>query len=82
MKKIASNGPIIPNLSGRVVNGELWLKGPNIFPRYHNNPTADAETFTEEGWMKTGDVVHVDEDGHIYVIDRVKEVGNLTQSAQ
>ena len=71
----ASTGPLIPNLQARLTEeGELLLKGPNIFSQYHNNPSADKETFTNDGWMKTGDICKIDENGHIYVVDRLKEV--------
>jgi long-subunit acyl-CoA synthetase (AMP-forming) len=41
---------------------------------YYNRPDSDAEAFDEEGYMRTGDVVHIDENGFLFVIDRVKEV--------
>lgn len=54
--------------------GELWLKGPNVFLDYHNNPTATANAKTPDGWYKTGDVGYEDEDGFFYVTDRVEEL--------
>lgn len=42
---------------------------------YQNRPKANAETFDEEGFMRTGDVVEIDSEGYVYILDRVKEVG-------
>jgi 4-coumarate--CoA ligase len=67
-------GKLLPNMSGKLVDGELWVKGPNIMKGYLRNPNADAETFTKDGWMKTGDVCVFDEDGDMFIVDRVKEV--------
>jgi acyl-CoA synthetase (AMP-forming)/AMP-acid ligase II len=52
--------------------GELWLQGPVIFRGYHNNPTADKDSF-ENGWYKTGDV-GVFKNGLFYIVDRRKEL--------
>jgi 4-coumarate--CoA ligase len=72
--KPGSVGKLIPNLSAKLVDGELFIKGPNIMKGYLRNPRADKETFTDDGWMRTGDVCRFDEDGDMYVVDRVKEV--------
>ena len=53
---------------------ELWVKGPNVFLGYLNNPKANNEVFTEDGYYKTGDVGYEDEDGHFFITDRVKEL--------
>ena len=54
--------------------GEMMLKGPNVMRGYLHNESATKETFSQEGWMHTGDVVRVDPDGAIYIIDRMKEL--------
>lgn len=54
--------------------GELWLKGPNIFKGYLNNPEATANALTPDGYFKTGDVGYQDKDGHFYITDRIKEL--------
>ncbi|GAB1201163.1 hypothetical protein APSETT444_010550 [Aspergillus pseudonomiae] len=51
---------------------ELWVKGPNVFLGYLNNPTANGESFSEDGYYKTGDVGYEDENGHFYITDRAK----------
>ncbi len=53
--------------------GELWFRSPQIAHGYWNNPEATAESFVD-GWWRTGDVGYVDDDGFIYVVDRIKDV--------
>jgi long-subunit acyl-CoA synthetase (AMP-forming) len=49
--------------------GELWLRGCNVSPGYWNNPEANAKTFVEGGWLRTGDQFRVDEKGYfLYVL--------------
>lgn len=50
------------------------VKGPNIMLGYQNRPEANTETFDNEGFMRTGDIVEIDSDKYIYILDRVKEV--------
>ncbi len=54
--------------------GELWVKGPQEFQGYWKNEVATRETLTADGWLRTGDVVTMDEDGFLFVVDRVKEI--------
>jgi long-chain acyl-CoA synthetase len=54
--------------------GELLLKGPQVFQGYWNNPEETAKTLLPDGWLRTGDVVTVDEDGFTTIVDRVKEL--------
>ncbi|WP_151954557.1 class I adenylate-forming enzyme family protein [Sphingomonas sp. EC-HK361] len=53
--------------------GELWARGPMIVRGYWNKPEATAETFID-GWVRTGDLARVDEDGFLYVVDRAKDM--------
>lgn len=53
--------------------GELWVSGPNIVRGYWNDPDATAESFTD-GWFHTGDLGYVDQEGFVYVVDRLKDV--------
>ncbi len=55
-------------------DGEIWLRGPQIMKGYLNNPEATALCIDEDGFFHTGDIGHVDESGHYYVVDRVKEL--------
>jgi 4-coumarate--CoA ligase len=55
-------------------SGEIWLKGPNIFKGYLNNPAGTANTFSSDGYFKTGDIGYVDAYGNFYITDRLKEL--------
>ncbi|KAE8147723.1 acetyl-CoA synthetase-like protein [Aspergillus avenaceus] len=59
---------------GRNQRGELWVRGPNIMKGYWHNPQATRETKTEDGWLKTGDIAYIDDQGKFYVVDRKKEL--------
>mmetsp|Transcript_13847 Transcript_13847/g.31343 ORF Transcript_13847/g.31343 Transcript_13847/m.31343 type:complete len:182 (-) Transcript_13847:239-784(-) len=59
---------------GRNQRGELWCSGPNIMQGYLNRPDATRETLDSNGFLHTGDVVFVDDDGYYFVVDRVKEL--------
>ncbi len=64
-------GPDLP--SGPAVVGELWVKGPSVVLGYWNKPEATAQAFTK-GWLHTGDVARIDEDGFVYIVDRAKDM--------
>ena len=53
--------------------GELWIKGPNVVRGYWNKPEANATSFTQ-GWLHTGDVARLDDEGFIYIVDRAKDM--------
>jgi long-chain acyl-CoA synthetase len=55
-------------------SGEIWIRGENIFAGYLNDPEATARVLTRDGWLRTGDIAVVDEDGHLYMVDRVKDL--------
>jgi len=82
---VGSNGPALPNQIVKFMSpdgeevpegedGEVWVKGPNVFRGYLNNPDATAACMTSDGFFKTGDIGHEDTDGNMYITDRVKEL--------
>lgn len=62
-------------------NGEVIFKSPGIFQEYYKNPKATAETKTEDGWCRTGDAGFFDQEGHLRIIDRAKDVGKLNDGS-
>ncbi|HEX6299005.1 MAG TPA: 4-coumarate--CoA ligase family protein [Acidimicrobiia bacterium] len=81
-----SIGVPVPNTEIRVVDpqtgddlgvgesGELWIRGPQVMKGYLNNEDATRASIDEGGWLHTGDIGHVDEDGYWYITDRIKEL--------
>ncbi|XP_059281560.1 probable CoA ligase CCL5 [Lycium ferocissimum] len=82
----SSVGVLFPSFSAKVVNhetgealppfkeGELWLKGPGVMKEYFGNEEATAATITKDGWLRTGDLCYFDDEGYLYIIDRIKEL--------
>jgi len=65
----------LPNVERKFAeDGELLVRGPAVFSGYWHKPAANAECFDEEGWFRTGDIAHLDEDGFLYITDRKKEL--------
>ncbi len=69
-------GPACPFNEVRLdpVTSEIQVKGPNVFMGYLNLPEKTAETFTSDGWLRTGDVGQVDADGYYRITDRMKDI--------
>lgn len=53
--------------------GEVWVKGPTVMKGYWRNEKATKETMTPDGFLKTGDIAHINKDGNIFIVDRMKE---------
>ncbi|MDP9189918.1 MAG: AMP-binding protein [Actinomycetota bacterium] len=81
-----SVGPLLPSTDARLVDpesgedvaegeqGELWIRGPQMMRGYLERPEATAETITDDGWLRTGDIARIDPDGNAYIVDRLKEL--------
>ncbi len=61
--------------------GEVLYRGPGVFQEYYKNPDATSETKSDAGWVHTGDTGFFDDEGHLKIIDRAKDVGKLTSGA-
>jgi acyl-CoA synthetase (AMP-forming)/AMP-acid ligase II len=81
-----SAGQLLPNTEAKVVDpatgealgrnrdGELCFRGPQVMRGYLNRPEETAQMLDPDGWLHSGDIGHVDDDGYVYVVDRVKEL--------
>ena len=72
--RVGSVGKALPGTELRVAeDGELQVRGPHVFQGYMGSPGATADAF-DDGWLRTGDVGHVDEDGFVYITGRKKDI--------
>lgn len=73
--KIGTCGPALPGVSVRTAeDGEVQIKGINVFDGYWKNEAATKEAFTKDGWFRTGDIGELDEEGYLSVTGRKKEI--------
>ena len=71
-------GPAVPGVELKFTpERELLIRSPGLFKEYYKNPQATAEAKDAEGWFHTGDAGYIDQDGHVKIIDRAKDVGQL-----
>nr|WCF44271.1 4-coumarate--CoA ligase 5-like protein [Vaccinium corymbosum] len=85
-RRYGTAGLLSPNFEAKIVDpesgealpvnrtGELWLRGPTIMKGYFSNAEATASTLDSDGWLRTGDICYIDDDGFIFVVDRLKEL--------
>jgi long-chain acyl-CoA synthetase len=74
-QRMGSAGPTVPNIELKLAeDGELLVRGPSVFAGYWQKPEASAECFDAEGWFRTGDIAHLDDDGFLFITDRKKEL--------
>ena len=80
-----SIGRPVPGIELRIVDenggdvlvgdsGEIWIRGENIFAGYLNDPEATSRVLSRDGWLKTGDIAVIDDDGHLFMVDRAKDL--------
>ena len=73
--RIGTVGPVMDNVSVRIdEDGEILVKGDTIMKGYYNRPSENLAAFTEDGWFRTGDIGHIDDDGFLVITDRKKEL--------
>ncbi len=71
--KTGSVGKLLPNCEAKVVDGELWVKGSSVMLGYYKMPEETKETLVD-GWLRTGDLGYVDEDGFVFLTGRKKNL--------
>jgi len=83
--KVGSVGRVLDGMQVRLVDesgedmldgdaGEIWVRGPNVFQGYLDDPVTTARVLTKDGWLRTGDIAVTDADGYLYLIDRAKDL--------
>lgn len=84
--KPGSVGYCLPNTECKIVDlltnaelgpneeGEIWIRGPQVMKGYLGNPQSTAEMIDDEGWLRSGDIGYADENGGLFVVDRLKEL--------
>jgi long-chain acyl-CoA synthetase len=91
-RRAGSIGLPLPNVEAKLINaetgmpvpwgsdetGELCVRGPNVMKGYWNKPEETAKCIDESGWLHTGDIARMDEDGYFYIVDRVKDMINAS----
>lgn len=69
-----SVGKVYPDQETKIVDGELWIKGDNVFTGYYKDEANTAAALMPDGWLRTGDLARFDEDGFLYIVGRIKNL--------
>ena len=73
--KLGTVGKLIPGMEGKIAdNGEMLVRGPLVMKGYRKEPQKTADAVDEDGWLHTGDVMTVDDEGYYTIVDRIKEL--------
>jgi long-chain acyl-CoA synthetase len=83
--RVGSVGKVLDGMMVRLVDedgddvlqgdaGEIWVKGPNVFQGYLDDPEQTARVLTKDGWLRTGDIAVTDDDGYLFLVDRAKDL--------
>ena len=72
--RLGSVGQLMPRTKVRIQNGEIQISGPSVMKGYYKNKEATDEVFTDDGWLMTGDLGHVDKDGFLFITGRKKNL--------
>ncbi len=73
--RLGTVGRALPGVELKIADdGEILIKGPNVFREYWRNPDATRETFTDDGWLQTGDLGSIDDDGYMTITGRKKDI--------
>ncbi len=85
-RRNGSIGLPLPDVEARIVDyetfadkpvgedGELWIRAPQVMKGYWNQPAETAQQMTPDGWLRTGDIAHMDPEGYFYIVDRLKDI--------
>jgi fatty-acyl-CoA synthase len=74
LRKLGSTGKPAPHCEVKLVDGEVWVRGPNVMRGYWNDPAGTAAALTPDGWFRTGDLARIDEEGYYWIMGRSKDV--------